>query len=974
MNTKNSKPSIKCAFLNVNSIESTERQNKVFNLLNCMELDILCLAETKILESPSHLSNCSPKGYTYFHVSRRGATRSGAGGVGIILRSSFHVSKKIHLKFEAKHFEFLAIEIITKMRAKPIHLVTVYRPPQGKLNDFFQEFEKFCDLYENDSKLIVVGDFNIPMNNEGDPKTLKFLEVLNEHSLHNHVEVATFKRSGNILDLVIDNYVDSNILNVTVSPEMSFSDHCLISFDINTVHEKVVKHDRDIVFRSYNDINKKKFYDYLMNSFAEFDDYNPSSVSLTEKFYAIIRRGLALYFPELHKTIRVSEQNPWYDSECKKAKRAVRKAERKYQADKTNETNKTLFQNALKHSVITIADAKTKYYENIFSLAVANPKKSYAIISELLGEKIEKVLPTLAATDPQRFADDYCFFLHSKISRIRRDLETGGTSMRVQSARVLPYEPITSFSEITPDEFDEILSRCRRTFCTLDLLQFKNLELDGFKPYLLKIINNIFKTGIFPKEEKCAIIYPYIKDLKGDIEDFNNYRPVSNISFIGKIYEQCIYYRLAEYINRNELLPIYQSAYRKNHSTESALTKVYNDIIVAKDEGLCTMMVYLDLSAAFDTIDHSLLKSELFHLGIRGRALDLVSSYLEGRTVQVQVKDKLSSPRPLLFGVPQGSVLGPVLFSLYVRSIHNVFKDLDINYHSYADDTVFYLKFKPSQIDLVKERLGHIFVTIEDWMSSRRLKININKTKLMIVSPRGCKSQVLRDFDEFEYAGNKLKPSNEVKTLGIIFDSELNFDSQINSLVRKCNFSIFKLKNVRKHVPRNMFTCVVQSEIMSRLDYCNVLYFNLPQAKLRRMQVIMNRAVRLIFNLPRRAHITNYLRDILHWLPIGPRIDFKLLLISFKTLKENEPKYLTPFFVKGDERTRTPFLQPRIPGGHKFAMSAFCYAAPALMNKLPKAIRDSKSVEVFKNNLKTYLFRKGYDHRFESILKYNPNL
>ena len=451
-------------------------------------------------------------------------------------------------------------------------------------------------------------------------------------SLQNHILSPTFKRSPNTLDLVIDSYCNPLITEPTVCAESSFSDHCLISFGVKVEKEDLNKRDKVITFREYNEENISNGYRYLTEALNSYNSIN-TVVELDRAFKHILFTLRNEHFPAIQKTIKVSNQNPWYNGDCHKSKLLVRNKERFYRKNKSVE-NWLALKAAEKASLMAVKKAKKDFYTSIFSIVSSNPKKTYNIVSDLLGKAKAKTLPDLAITDPGSYVEIYNNFLASKIKVYRNQSENSRVGRKVFSSPI-DYEPLNRFPEINSADLHAILKRCRKTHCDLDLIEFKKLDMKYFIPYIIRLANSMFNSGVFPPSEKSAIIYPYIKDFNGDVNDLSNYRPVSNISFIGKVLEACIYFFLNEYVSVHNILPDYQSAYRPGYSTETALTRVYSDLVTSKDNRRCTIMLSLDLSSAFDTIDHDLLITDLFHVGVRGRALDLITSYLRGRSVAV---------------------------------------------------------------------------------------------------------------------------------------------------------------------------------------------------------------------------------------------------------------------------------------------------------------------------------------------------
>ena len=399
------------------------------------------------------------------------------------------------------------------------------------------------------------------------------------------------------------------------------------------------------------------------------------------------------------------------------------------------------------------------------------------------------------------------------------------------------------------------------------------------------------------------------------------------------------------------------------------MTRVYSDIISNIDSNRHTLAVYLDLSSAFDSIDHSILLEELHSAGIRGKALETLRSYLSDRLVQVAIDGKRSEPLPLKYGVPQGSVLGPVLFVLYTRRLSAILTDLGLDHHIYADDTQFYCSFNDDEIPHIKEKVTEALRTIQTWMCSMKLKLNMSKTSFMIFSPKHKRQFITEHFGDLVIGDIRLSPSSQVKTLGVTLDSELTLIPHIDNVIRSCNFAIHNLYVAKEFLTRDVLIQTVTHEVFSRLDYCNSLFLCLPKNQLQRLQKVINSCAKLVFGAPRTAHVTPMLRS-LHWLPIGPRIDHKVLTLTYKAISHGQPSYLAELL----QPTGRGLLRQRsAPGGHRVADRSFTHSAPSLFNKLPPTLRASPSADAFKRSLKAFLFADAYDHKLDSLLTYAPS-
>ena len=258
-------------------------------------------------------------------------------------------------------------------------------------------------------------------------------------------------------------------------------------------------------------------------------------------------------------------------------------------------------------------------------------------------------------------------------------------------------------------------------------------SVDEHLPFLHKLVNFSMQNGTFPDSLKHAVISPIIKDLDGDVESFKNYRPVSNLNFLSKLIEKCASIQLHNYLQAYGLYPKFQSAYQKGHSCETALLKIVNDIQCEIAGKKLVALITLDLSSAFDTIDHSLLLLKLQNdFKISGTVLTWMKSYLTNRTFAVRIVNVDGKTYLLVYGVPQGSILGPLLFILYIHDMINVAASHGFSLHLYADDSNLYIGFNPlSMATITMNNVKDCLDDIRVWMCSNFLKINLDKTNVM---------------------------------------------------------------------------------------------------------------------------------------------------------------------------------------------------------------------------------------------------
>jgi len=316
----------------------------------------------------------------------------------------------------------------------------------------------------------------------------------------------------------------------------------------------------------------------------------------------------------------------------------------------------------------------------------------------------------------------------------------------------------------------------------------------------------------------------------------NNFRPVSNLSFISKVVELVVTNQLHQYLAANDLLPRFQSAYHKYHSTETAMQRVWSDILVAADDRQVTLLGLLDLSAAFDCVDHSMLLERLQSaFGLTDLVLDWAQSFLTVRTQQITYSGQLSSLQSVLFGVPQGSVLGPLLYVLYTAKLALVVDRHGLSLHQYADDMQVYISTPPGDAEAAVRRLTACLVDIEAWLKASRLRLNPTNTQVMrLGSPQQlAKVNVL----EVPLASARINVSETTRNLGVIVDSQLTLSAQVAAVCRSGYYQLRQLRPLVRSMSSDAVKTQVQAFISCRLDYCNTLFYGIADGLMSRLHI-----------------------------------------------------------------------------------------------------------------------------------------
>ena len=489
---------------------------------------------------------------------------------------------------------------------------------------------------------------------------------------------------------------------------------------------------------------------------------------------------------------------------------------------------------------------------------------------------------------------------------------------------------------------------------------------DGIIPILTNLVNQSLSSGCFPSVFKEAIVTPLLKKPTCDTECLKNYRPVSNLAFVSKLTERAVASQYVDHCKRNNIRNDFQAAYKAHNSTETAMTRVHNDILHSVDRSGAVVLVLLDLSAAFDTLDHSLLLQSLAHnIGISGNALEWFRSYLSGRSQAVSVQGSLSTKRNLNCGVPQGSVLGPILFTTYTRPLGKIISDVGLCYMLYADDTQLYISFQPSNADSVQnavDKVSSCVSAIKTWMTTHFLKLNEDKTEVLVVST----PYIHKSFSipTLVIDGVEVRTADKVRDLGVTLDSAMQYHHHINNVVRNAYYQLHRISRIRSYLTEGATKSLIHALVISRLDYCNALYYGLPENLLTKLQRVQNHAAKLITRLHKFDHVTPALKS-LHWLPIEQRIHYKILLLTFKAMHRSAPEYISDLLVRYTptrslRSSSKNLLEEPCYKLESYGARSFQCAAPRLWNELPQSLRDTNSLPTFKRMLKTVLFKIAY--------------
>ena len=483
--------------------------------------------------------------------------------------------------------------------------------------------------------------------------------------------------------------------------------------------------------------------------------------------------------------------------------------------------------------------------------------------------------------------------------------------------------------------------------------------IDILTPMVTDIINASITQSHVPLSMKEAIVRPVSNKSSLDVDTLSSYRPVSNLTHVSKCLKKVIAQQLIEHTS--DMTELYQSAYMSNHSTETALIAVCDDIKRGFDNRKGTALVMIDLSAAFDTINHSILLQRLRNrYGITHSALIWCQSHLAERCQRVSIADQYSQKLKLSTGVPQGSVLGPLLFSLYVQPIGDIIRKHGLSFHHYADDLQLYDYFNFSSPSFASTiyRLQNCVTDLQVWFNENQMIMNDDKTEFIPFVPK--RYDKLIEHSSIIVGKNIITASSTVTNLGVVLDRNLTMAYQVSKIVRICTYKLRLVNIIRDKLSVHVAERVVNAMVTGNLDYCNSLLHGITAGQLGRIQKLQNTAARLILRRTRHSSATIMLHE-LHWLPIKTRAIYKLFLMVYKSQQDMMPDYITSHLTeyKPPRPLRSSEDKQLVVGKTHlhYGDILFHVAAAKLWNAAPLPLKTVKTIGSFKSQLKTYLFR-----------------
>ena len=834
------------------------------------KFDIISIAETNVSEEHKNLFQMD--GYVSEYNPKMADKKKGTG-VGIYINEQYQFNKLEHVSKCTKNLESLFIEITNT--STPQIVGVVYRPPGGETEEALNELESLLQSLPQEN-VSITGDFNIDLLAGNNHYKSEFEQIIYSHNYVPLISLATHAKPGcqaSLIDNVLVNSTNSIIGSGILKSQVS---HHNPVFSIIKCTQKSGK----------NEIASLPKYDYCDKNMENF--MNDLETSVCQEQFCINETGFNNFVTKLNLKIDLHFQvepsantifskrnrfiNPWITGGIIASVQT--KAYLYDQWKKTCKKNTPLGDENLylvykRHREIlcrTIKKAKKMYYSKKFELASGNVKKTWSLINELRGKKktdmkASFIIDSKVVTERREIANGFNLFFSSIARKLNSKVQLSRPVTKVTGENLLVDEKFTKYYKcknrvmnsiyLSPCDEEEIIAIIRElengkaSDISINLLKKIGRQLS---PHLTRFFNWFLENGVFPQILKIGSITPIFK--KGDTRFFDNYRPVSTLPIFGKILEKVIYSRLYSFFSYSNIIYDQQFGFRKKHSTCHAINISVSEVLRNVEKKRHVLGIFIDLSKAFDTIEHEKLLAKLEYFGVRGTAHKLLESYLTSRDQITSFQKVSSEPCKVEYGVPQGSVLGPLLFLLYINDIVNC-SDAG-KFILFADDTNIFVSGATSSE--AYNSANAVLRKVTEYMKANKLHINVSKCCFIHFKPdlsRGtltcARAQVFDRNCKLFLSDKTIKKVESAKFLGVIIDEKLNWEAHIKYLEEKLNSCIVLMKRIKKYVPKTEYLKIYNALFMSHLSYCISCWGGIPNYKLEKIFSIQKRCIRLLF-------------------------------------------------------------------------------------------------------------------------------
>lgn len=898
-------------------------------------IDVIVVGETWIKKDRAEFYNVP--GYRSTHSCRK----TSAGGLAIFVRNGLRYDQRKNIAVNGYHH----IELLLHT-SKPISLHGIYRPPDFDSARFTAFIEEIVSTARPNQPCFVVGDMNVPVNDQDNRETRVYTQLLSSYNMIVTNNQVTRPASNNILDHVVCSMEESaSLTNYTI--DCPLSDHSYVLTVYSTKERQEIRTLRKTLVNQRR-VNEQ-FGAFLRSMQLDMLSVNERLVAVTDKYREILQGNTT----ELLAEVKVKNNCcPWYNYDMWKLGKIKDNVYHRWKSNRRDSNLTDLLAHINRRFAACKKKAKIEYYQR--QLNTTNPKTLWSRINEILGRKQKKdtsvklVVDETEVHEPTEVAEALNKYFAAVGENLASSLESDGD--------------INRFNTIKRKNLSIFLrpSSKREVKTIIDGLNVsKATGYDGFPVLALKLhsellsslisrcFNDSVSQGSYPPCLKSALVIPIFK--KGDPLDPTNYRPISVLPAINKVFEKLVYSRLLNFFCKTKLLYPHQFGFRQGSSTEVAVLELVDEISRALDRKMLAGSVFLDLSKAFDTINHPMLLKKLDAYGVRGLPNDYLRSYLTDRQQQVVVSGSRSVFLNIRTGVPQGSNLGPLLFLVYVNDIAEL--HLSGKVKLFADDTVLLYENKSPgvMIQLMKIDMECIL----GYLGNNLLALNLEKTKMMLF--RNSQT-VVPPHPPLNVANEVIEEVQSFKYLGVHLDNRLTWRKHIDEVVSSCSALCGILRKLAWILPQHALLKIYYAFINSKYQYGIAIWGTACRTFLKDVQTQQNRCIKAIFRLPFLYPTFDLYASQQHSiLPILGMFKLKVSVLMYKieTGQLHHNWRFTRAVHQHFTRQAGDFQQERF--RTEIGRRRFTNLGADIYNQVPDLIKNLPELTSFKSRLKYHL-------------------
>ena len=972
-------------------------------LINQQSPHILGISETRI--AADKIDGCDKisddfLGIQNYSIFRRDYSQHGHNGLAAYVHNSILKYTKRRLDLEIGLTESLWLEIKID-KSNPLLVCTFYRnPSKGKqakrpvnlpigtnsfssieclqcgnnckkkisFADWKEEFTNLMDKVNDENKnILILGDFNIDLKQ----KQTHWVTITSLFNLKQLIDQPTrvTDTTSTIIDHIYTN--NANKTNNIKIVDSGISDHKPIFCKWKCKIPKSKKSGHTTFeYRNFKLFDENKFlsdvYNASFESVFQVDDAEKALDHFIIKFLSLVDN----HAPLRHRRVKNISLPPWItndlrDAMAKRDELKSKQSEKKKEIDKIADIDKRVNEEIQLKNISTeykcqrnkVVEMQRKAKKEYFNSLIENSKNT-ATIWRAMNEILNISKKSNKSQETGLSADEYNNHFLSVASSLRKEIEINKAKQNINHDKLkcfiedkLPENACFHIPLITENELVNIINGMKnKSAMGMDKIPIKLLKLA--LPFISKPLTYIYNIcimqNVFPTSLKIARVIPLPKSK--DTSDVNNFRPISILPLLSKPLEKHIQKHLLKFMENNNLFHSFQSGFRPNHSCNTALASLCDNWLSNINESKLTGAVFLDFKKAFDLVDHSVLLQKLNEYIRNDNTLQFFKSYLCQRQQYVSVNCSSSELGFVECGVPQGSIIGPILFGIYINDLPLYISNKNVRCDLFADDSTLHTSSK--DISSITTLLNTSLVEVSNWCKENLMVIHPNKTKSMVVTTRQ-KRQLKKLSLNLNIDSIPIEQVSEHKVLGVMIDDEMKWDSQINMISKKMSRTLFLMSKLKHFADQKSITMFHNAHIMPYINYASVLWDGAKHVHLDIIKSLYRRSIKIV---GKDYHVsTDEKLKSLNMLPFYKQLDYNKAIFMFKVYHESCPSNIYSLFKRCKSSRSMNFITPK-PRIDLFESSISC-SGSKVWNSLPSNIKNSKTLISFKKSVHTYFLQ-----------------